>query len=127
MNNIEDFLIEITLPAFLCGLIFIATAIIMYLFPPKKINGLYGYRTSASMQSQERWDFAQRFSTLQMGKAGFVLVMVSVIGYFIPISEDIKIIIGIGLLIVACLYMMLTTEKAIKKEYPEQKNNNHVN
>ena len=49
---------------FLTGLIFFFAAIIMYYYPPKEINSLYGYRTSSSMKSEERWDFAQRFSSL---------------------------------------------------------------
>lgn len=31
-----------------------------YKFPPKKINGVYGYRTSSSMKSQQNWDYAQK-------------------------------------------------------------------
>jgi len=36
------------------GLIFILAGFIMLKFPPKKINSLYGYRTSSSMKNQER-------------------------------------------------------------------------
>ncbi|PWB20750.1 hypothetical protein DCO46_20195 [Flavobacterium sp. HTF] len=32
------------------------------IFPPKSINSFYGYRTSNSMKSQAKWDFAQKFS-----------------------------------------------------------------
>ncbi len=28
--------------------------------PPKKINGIYGYRTPRSMKNQEAWDLANR-------------------------------------------------------------------
>ena len=46
----------------LSGGIFLLAGYIQFRFPPKKINHLYGYRTSTSMRSQECWDFAQTFS-----------------------------------------------------------------
>ena len=119
MSNIEDFLVEITLPAFLSGLIFIAVALITYRFPPKKINDLYGYRTASSMKSQERWDFAQRYSSGQMIKGGLMLIGAAIAGYFIPISYEIKIPVGIGLIILVAVYLIVTTERAIKKKFPE--------
>lgn len=115
----EDFIVEITLPTFLVGLIFIAVAMIIYLLPPKKINDLYGYRTTSSMKSQERWDFAQRYSSIQMIRGGLMLIAASVIGYFIPISYEIKIPVGISLIILAAIYLIVTTERAIKKKFPE--------
>jgi hypothetical protein len=39
------------------GLIFMLAGFIMLKFPPKKINSLYGYRTSSSMKNQERVDY----------------------------------------------------------------------
>lgn len=30
-------------------------------WPPKEINGAYGYRTARSMASQEAWDFAHAY------------------------------------------------------------------
>lgn len=48
-----DQILEITNPMLLgTGVIFILMGLIMYIFPPKKINGLYGYRTSSSMESR---------------------------------------------------------------------------
>lgn len=32
------------------------------LFPPKRINRLYGYRTSHSMQNKEIWNYANRIA-----------------------------------------------------------------
>ena len=46
----------------LVGIVFILAGSIMYVFPPKKINSFYGYRTASSMQSQQKWNFAQTYS-----------------------------------------------------------------
>lgn len=34
--------------------------LILKIFPPKKINALYGYRTRRAASSQAAWDYAQR-------------------------------------------------------------------
>ena len=39
------------------GLLFLIS-VIFWKFPPKKINGFYGYKTPKAMQNQQIWDFA---------------------------------------------------------------------
>ena len=46
-------------------------------WPPKKINEIYGYRTTRSMKSQAAWDFAQKYSAKLMTAFGIVLLAVS--------------------------------------------------
>lgn len=41
---------------FLSGGIFYLVALVLSKFSPKKINYFYGYRTKASMKSQESWN-----------------------------------------------------------------------
>ena len=41
-------------------LIMIFGGLMMYRHPPKKINGVYGYRTSRSMKNMQTWRFAHR-------------------------------------------------------------------
>jgi uncharacterized membrane protein len=50
------------------------------MYPPKKINGLYGYRTTRSCKSQEAWDFAQRYSAKLMTILGLAALIVAVAG-----------------------------------------------
>ena len=113
----EDIITNTFSTSLLCGIIFLIMAVITYYFPPKKINAFYGYRTNSSMRSQERWDFAQRFSTIQMMRSSIALMAVSLLGYFIPVSVEIKASIGMGLLVLMVIYLMVTTEKAIKKKF----------
>jgi len=44
------------------GPIFLVIGLIFKLLPPKKINRIYGYRTVLSMQNQDTWNEAQRYS-----------------------------------------------------------------
>lgn len=47
--------------------------------PPKDMNSLWGYRTSRSMNSEEAWEFAQRYAGHVWMKSGGVLAIVSLI------------------------------------------------
>lgn len=121
MTDILNYLAErIGIIPFLVGIIFVITALILLRFPPKKINYFYGYRTSASMTNQERWDFSQKYSAVKMLQLGIYLFAISFLNLLIDISQEVSVFIGIGLLILGCIYMFVTTEKAIKKNFPNK-------
>ena len=105
---------------FLTGLIFMVTAGIMYLFPPKRINHFYGYRTESSMKSMPRWDFAQRYSSLKMFQVGLVLFVLSFVASPFEIHEQLNLGIGLFLMLPGCIYMFWSTERALKKKFPNQ-------
>lgn len=105
---------------FLVGGIFIVTATIVLIFPPKKINYLYGYRTAASMRSQQRWDFAQRYSSIKMIQTGAALLAISFAGVIFPIDENLNVGIGIFLMLPACLFMFWSTERALRNKFPNE-------
>lgn len=90
----------------------------MYIFPPKKINSLYGYRTAASMKSQDRWIFAQRFSAIAMLQSGLGLMVVSVLGFWSPFSATVNNIVAWVVLAAAIILMLYRTEKALKIKFP---------
>lgn len=99
----------------LCGVIFLITAFIVLRFPPKKINGLYGYRTTRSMSSQSNWDFAQRFSTIRMLEGGVLMTVLGLAGLFLPpVNEALELGLSMLLLFGACGYILYSTEKALK-------------
>ncbi|MBS9766814.1 MAG: SdpI family protein [Flavobacteriaceae bacterium] len=101
----------------LCGGIFILAGIIMWYFPPKKINNLYGYRTNSSMKSQERWDFAQKYSAKESIKLGALLAIVPLILLVVDIENFAGMWIGLGLLICVCIILIFRTEKALKQHF----------
>ena len=105
----------------LIGGIFTAVGMITYIFPPKKINYIYGYRTNSSMKSQERWRFAQQYSSVLMIKYGILLLGIACLGLFFSISESIDFYIGIALSLFPIVLLFLNTEKAIKTKFPENK------
>ncbi len=51
-----------TIALFIVFVVFYVAGYLLNKYPPKRINSLYGYRTRKSMASQERWDYAQKYS-----------------------------------------------------------------
>ncbi|MEY4930338.1 MAG: hypothetical protein RI909_1062, partial [Bacteroidota bacterium] len=98
----------------LTGPVFMVMGVIMKKFPPKKINGFYGYRTSSSMKTQDRWDSAQNYSANEMIKLGFLLLMTSVAGLALNFDELIEIVLGLGLMIVMVVLLIVRTEIALQ-------------
>lgn len=93
--------------------------LLMKLFPPSKINSLYGYRTESSMRSQERWDFAQRRGTCELIRLGLALMAASLIGFIIEPRQWIAISLGICLMIVGIMVMIVRVERAIHEKFDD--------
>ncbi|MCG2610380.1 SdpI family protein [Flavobacterium sp. SM15] len=102
----------------LCGVVFSIAATIMYVFPPKKINNWYGYRTSSSMKSEERWQFAQRFSSIKMMVGGCFLVVASFLGLLIKVDEKTQLVLGTALPLLTVFYILWSTERSLKNKFP---------
>lgn len=116
-SSFENPLINITL---LVGFIFIIAGFIMFKFPPKKINPLYGYRTNSSMKNQSRWDFAQRYSSKEMMKIGFVLMITSIIGFITNFGSLTNLFLGLGLMVLTMIILFIRVEKAIKTKFDDE-------
>jgi uncharacterized membrane protein len=97
------------------GLIFVLVGLFVLKFPPKKINSLYGYRTGSSMSSQEKWDFAQKYSARLMVKWGAVLALTGALEFVFKVTEHQGLVLGFGLLGGFVILIVTLTEKALKK------------
>ncbi|PJR03820.1 SdpI family protein [Avrilella dinanensis] len=99
----------------LSGIIFLIFGAIMYFFPPKKINGWYGYRTGGSMKNQKNWDFAQKYGAKVMMIFGLIMTVLSPIKGIFNTSEEVDIALGMFILIIGAFAMIPIVEKGIKK------------
>lgn len=114
MVRIEILMTPTVAPALLMNLVFLAAGIVMLLFPPKKINGLYGYRTPRSMRNQENWDKAQRISAIKMIQISIVTGSLS---FLLGISDWSETFVAIFSLVISLLglaYLFYVTEKKLK-------------
>jgi uncharacterized membrane protein len=101
-------------PLFIVGFVFAVAAFITLKFPPKKINSIYGYRTSRSMKSQENWDLAQRFSSQLMLKQGLIMLLLAFILEVLPIPMEVATLISLLLLVTSVINLFVQTEKRLK-------------
>jgi uncharacterized membrane protein len=99
---------------FFAGILVFA-AMLFYIFPPKRINYLYGYRTPSAMKSPERWQFAQRYSAIAMLKCGLLLGAISVVGLFYSYSEKVDRIAAFVIIFVVVVLLFMRIEGEIKK------------
>ena len=97
------------------GVVFFILGLLFYFFPPKKINIIYGYKTSKSMQSQERWDFAQKYSSIKMIQSGLVSIILIFAFRIFNFKENNYV--GIMILIISVFYIIFFTEKALKSKF----------
>jgi len=99
----------------LVGIVFILAGTIMYVFPPKKINSFYGYRTASSMQSQQKWNFAQTYSAKIMMLIGLIFAFLSPTKGLFKTNETNDTILAVGVMIIGSMLMILVVEKALRK------------
>jgi uncharacterized membrane protein len=102
------------LPLFIVGFVFSLAAFITLKFPPKKINSIYGYRTSRSMKNQENWDLAQRFSSQLMLKQGLIILATAFLLEVLPIPMEVATLISMLLLVISVIILFVQTEKRLK-------------
>ena len=63
----------------LLGLIFLIIGILYKLFPPKKINWIYGWRTGFAVKNQDIWVEANRSGAVLLMCGGIFLVLVGIL------------------------------------------------
>ena len=102
------------------GLIFLLAGFIQQRFPPKKINHLYGYRTSNSMKSQESWDFAQEYSAKKMMKLGAYITALGLLAWSIDLQLLWSVWIALIIITIGPILMLLQVEAELKKRFPKK-------
>jgi len=112
----------------LIGVLFIIIGYLQKNYPPKQINRFYGYRTPASIQNQQTWNEANRYSAEYMMKCGVVLLIgglfISGLLYFITMPDKIRFVILflciLGSSIGSAIGVMVSTEKHLEKNFGKQ-------
>ena len=102
------------------GLIFLLAGYIQHRFPPKKINHLYGYRTSTSMKSQESWDFAQQYSAKKMMQMGTYITALGLLSWIIDLQLLWSAGIALTIVTIGPLIMLFKVESELKKRFPKK-------
>lgn len=98
--------------------------------PPKKINGIYGYRSTMSMKNQDTWDFAHQYCGKLWFRVGWIMLFLSVVIMLLLLGkEDSTGTWGSIICMIQCFVIVGTifpTERALKSTFDKnglRKNN----
>ena len=92
--------------------------------PPKKINSIYGYRTTMSMKNKDTWEFAHQYCGKVWFRCGWICIPFSVIPLIFVINNGMDTIGTVGEIVCAVQLVPLIgsiflTESALKKTFDE--------
>jgi uncharacterized membrane protein len=113
MVSINNLAQEGILPCVIINMAFLIGGGLMLFFPPKNINGIYGYRTTRSMKNQKNWEFAQKYSARKMIQFSAICLCLCLILFLIDSSGKWATLFGLTLSISGLIMVFYTTEKAI--------------
>lgn len=100
----------------ICGVVFVLMGMIMYFFPPKKINGWYGYRTGKSMENQEIWDYAQKYGAKALMILGLIYFAIDALFLFLFLKyEWILDDFAMPILLITVFAMIVFVENRLKR------------
>ena len=110
---------------YISTLILTAVGVVFWMYPPKKINEFYGYRTTRSCKSQEAWDFAQKYSAKMMTVLGLVALAVASIAHWLRsrlcLNSEYVMLYDIGitavLVVMVVLPLIVLTELELRKRF----------
>lgn len=83
---------------------------IFYFFPPKKINGMYGYRTPFSMLNQDTWTEANTYFNLKHLQFAAVNFIISIALFFMLPTLILLTLVAISAIFPALAAMFLTSK-----------------
>lgn len=94
---------------------------------PKKINPVFGYRTTMSMKNKDTWEFAHRYCGQIWYVCGLILLPMSIVPMLFVIGQSDDTIGTLGAVIcliqiIPLIGAVLPTEKALKKNFDKDGN-----
>ncbi len=108
-------------------LIMIFGGLMMYRHPPKKINGVYGYRTSRSMKNMQTWRFAHRCCGRLWQRLGVVLLVLTIAAMAALARSDMQLagiltVVVLGVQMIALFASIFKVEAELKLNFDERGN-----
>ena len=86
-----------------------------YKKPPKNINSIYGYRTSRSMQNQQMWEEANRYSAIFSLRLNLYCLALPFIGYVL--YPEFNILVSLLTHAVLLILIIVFTEAHLKARF----------
>lgn len=112
----------LTLVTFKIGMVLFIVGLLFRIFPPKKINSIYGYRTTNSRRNLNTWKVANRYSAELMMFEGLIIAAIGIISTFINDNRAIETALDIGLIFSSFVIILVATEKHLNKLFDKDGN-----
>ncbi|MBL6662570.1 MAG: SdpI family protein [Flavobacteriales bacterium] len=106
----------------LIGPLMLVISLIFFYFPPKKINHVYGHRTTLSMKNQDTWNEANKRSTHMMLLVSALTCILQLIGIVFNIDVDTTILYATIFLVAGLVIGVLVIEKQLKTIFDKDGN-----
>lgn len=97
----------------------ILTPFMLYYFPPKDINPIYGYKTKRSMKNIKNWKFSQKYFARQFIPVPLIIIFTQftlMLTTNIDLKEEPPLIplISVAELIIGTIFCAFATESKLK-------------
>lgn len=101
----------------LVAILMLSAGYLQKVYPPKDINGIYGYRTPASMKNQQAFDEGNRYSAKILLRMGSIALIIGLLTASLIDSAHIIItaILTVATAIAIPVTVILLTEKHLKQ------------
>ncbi|MBF45160.1 MAG: hypothetical protein CMD38_02520 [Flavobacteriales bacterium] len=106
----------------LIGPLMLVISLIFFYFPPKKINLIYGHRTTLSMKNQDTWKEANKRSIHMMLLVSALTCILQLIGIFFNINQETTILNATGFLVAGLIIGVIVIEKQLKAIFDKDGN-----
>lgn len=114
MSSMNDSAFELLI---IVGSVFTIAGVWFLMFPPRKINSIYGYRTRRSMQNADTWKEANRFSAKLLIGAGLGNACLGILLFYFDEETTISIIPGLIIIITTSFLLIILTEMHLNKKF----------
>lgn len=113
--------------AVLCPVIMIIMGLLFRKAGPKKINYIYGYRTTMSMKNRDTWEYAHRYCGRLSLYLGLIMLTPSAVPMLFLIGKGIELIGIVGIVIcfvdmIPLFAVIFQTERELKRVFDENGN-----
>lgn len=97
-------------------------SLIYVYFPPKKINMMYGHRTSLSMKNQDTWVEANKRSALMMLLVSVMICIFQLIGIVFKVNQEKTILYATIFLVAGLIIGLFIVEKQLRSIFDKDGN-----
>ena len=102
------------------GPLMVIISAIFFFFPPKKINHLYGHRTTMSTKNQDTWNEANKRSAMMFLWVSLLTCFVQASGIVLNLSFDTTVLITCIFLVVGLIAGVLYVEYQLRSIFDKE-------